>query len=208
MPVEILYPDFQVQLRLLVEGAFDELAKLPSGIGLQDSCYDTSARKSLINKISKFQHMLNNESIWTSSSTTPYRIVENTLIEAFKTKIPSLVSINGKFYLYSKILFHVSGSSSREENILLTKELLTKKMGRIQSLDNLSSSNPFRQRMIISREVQREVWRRDEGRCVQCNSNENLEYDHIIPFSKGGSSTVRNLQLLCEKCNRSKSNNI
>jgi len=56
----------------------------------------------------------------------------------------------------------------------------------------------------ISSTVKREVWRRDQGRCIQCGSQENLEYDHIIPFSKGGSNTARNIQLLCESCNRSK----
>ena len=44
--------------------------------------------------------------------------------------------------------------------------------------------------------------------CVDCGSNEKLEYDHIIPVSKGGSNTARNIQLLCEKCNRTKGNNI
>ncbi|KKN46468.1 hypothetical protein LCGC14_0672720 [marine sediment metagenome] len=60
----------------------------------------------------------------------------------------------------------------------------------------------------IPKTVQREVWRRDMGRCVDCGSNERLEYDHIIPFSKGGSNTARNIQLLCEACNRSKYNYI
>ena len=57
----------------------------------------------------------------------------------------------------------------------------------------------------ISQEVMDKVWRRDEGKCVECGSNENLEFDHIIPFSKNGSNTYRNIQLLCESCNRKKS---
>ena len=64
------------------------------------------------------------------------------------------------------------------------------------------------ERIPIPIEVQREVWRRDQGRCVQCGSQLRLEFDHVIPVSRGGSNTVRNIQLLCESCNRAKSNNI
>ncbi len=52
------------------------------------------------------------------------------------------------------------------------------------------------------------VWQRDEGKCVQCGSNARLEFDHIIPICKGGSNTERNIQLLCEKCNREKSGHL
>jgi HNH endonuclease len=60
----------------------------------------------------------------------------------------------------------------------------------------------------ISQEVKDLVWNRDTGKCAQCGSNEKLEFDHIIPFSKGGSNTYRNIQLLCEPCNRKKLNKI
>jgi len=56
----------------------------------------------------------------------------------------------------------------------------------------------------IPQEVRDRVWQRDQGRCVQCGSRERLEYDHIIPVAKGGANTERNLQLLCETCNRAK----
>lgn len=56
----------------------------------------------------------------------------------------------------------------------------------------------------IPKDVKLFVWQRDKGRCVDCGSTRNLEYDHDIPFSKGGSNTARNIRLLCEACNRSK----
>ena len=56
----------------------------------------------------------------------------------------------------------------------------------------------------IPQQVRDQVWRRDQNRCVQCGSNYRLELDHIQPVSAGGRSTYRNLQLLCERCNREK----
>jgi hypothetical protein len=64
--------------------------------------------------------------------------------------------------------------------------------------------NPPGVRDAISKLVRRDVWVRDRGRCTECGSNEKLEYDHIIPHSRGGSNTTRNIQLLCERCNRKK----
>jgi hypothetical protein len=56
-------------------------------------------------------------------------------------------------------------------------------------------------RRAIPERVRHEVWRRDEACCVDCGSRERLEFDHIIPVSKGGSNTARNIELRCEICN-------
>jgi len=57
--------------------------------------------------------------------------------------------------------------------------------------------------------VKRIVWERDGGKCVKCGSKENLHFDHIIPWAKGGSSLdPANIQILCGKHNLQKSDKI
>ena len=64
----------------------------------------------------------------------------------------------------------------------------------------------FSQSRYIPEAVKKIVFSRDGGACQCCGSSQSLEYDHIMPFSCGGTSQVSNIQLLCLKCNRSKSN--
>ena len=61
----------------------------------------------------------------------------------------------------------------------------------------------------IPGDVQREVYYRDKGKCRICDSKDNLHFDHILPFSKGGSSKVSsNIQLLCARHNLKKSDKL
>ena len=64
----------------------------------------------------------------------------------------------------------------------------------------------FSQSRYVSQTTKKIVYTRDGGICQCCGSSYSLEYDHIVPFSCGGSSNPSNIQLLCRKCNRSKSN--
>ncbi|SRR5688500_14028075 len=77
----------------------------------------------------------------------------------------------------------------------------------VESYENMSRAEEAR-REAIPDDIRLFVWQRDQGRCVRCGSIERLEFDHIIPVTKGGSSTARNIQLLCEPCNRVKGSNI
>jgi hypothetical protein len=64
----------------------------------------------------------------------------------------------------------------------------------------------FSQSRYVSETTKKIVFTRDGGICKCCGSASNLEYDHITPFSCGGKNDASNIQLLCQQCNRSKSN--
>lgn len=62
---------------------------------------------------------------------------------------------------------------------------------------------------LIPTSVKLQVWKRNRGRCVRCGSQNNLHFDHIIPYSKGGSSLVaENIQILCARHNIAKKDKI
>ena len=89
--------------------------------------------------------------------------------------------------VWAFIVYHINESSEKQE--VPEQEATPKKQAG---------------RKPIPKEVRMYVWQRDQGMCVECGSKERLEYDHIIPLFQGGSNTDRNLQLLCEPCNRRK----
>lgn len=58
----------------------------------------------------------------------------------------------------------------------------------------------------IPGKVKVEVYKRDDGKCVKCGSNSNIHFDHILPYSRGGTSLrIENIQLLCARHNLEKS---
>lgn len=95
---------------------------------------------------------------------------------------------------------------------LLILELHEKENDRFQRLrqkfDESDEPTQPRTRPRIPENVRVEVWRRDGGKCARCGSRQDLEFDHIVPVSRGGSNTTRNIELLCEKCNRGKGSDI
>ena len=120
---------------------------------------------------------------------------EGLIIEVKKTD-PGLAHIaNEQFKEYNdKKKQNNSSEGSTDDEVVVTFEV-----------DVTEGNQKKKRSRRISQDVKDKVWRRDEAKCVECSSNENLEFDHIIPHSKGGANTYRNIQLLCEKCNRSKS---
>jgi hypothetical protein len=120
-------------------------------------------------------------------------------------------------WVFNGYLYAVPNIYTKEEAKLLVFEKYEKENRRFEKLKlKLAKANTFEPTPIdstydrprIPENIRVEVWRRDQGKCARCGSREKLEYDHIVPISKGGSNTTRNIELLCESCNRSKSNNV
>ena len=132
--------------------------------------------------------------------------------------IPNIATgILGEVGLFRDKIYVVSNKKEHyddEKTRLLILEHIDKERRKFESLKRkyLPGSETEKPReedyRKIPEDVRIYVWRRDEGKCRKCGSKEKLEYDHIIPVSKGGSNTARNIELLCEKCNREKSANI
>jgi hypothetical protein len=125
-----------------------------------------------------------------------------------------LGKLDGFFYTFDEKIYRATVDYDSEEAELLIKEKEYKRKARF---NKLKKAIELYEKLEASEEISREpipetvkifVWRRDDGKCVKCGSKSDLEFDHIIPVSKGGSSTERNIQLLCVKCNREKSDKI
>lgn len=72
------------------------------------------------------------------------------------------------------------------------------------NVDEGRTVKPPGRREPVPQAVRRAVFERDGGKCVQCGSTFDLQYDHLIPVALGGATSEQNLQLLCADCNREK----
>jgi len=107
--------------------------------------------------------------------------------------------------------FHLVDSWTQSDG---TREVFKFRLEAIEEiLDDTSSvdvrHSEAKRRRIIPSHVKLAVWKRDAGQCTICGASDELHFDHILPFSKGGTSlTEENVQLLCARHNLRKSANI
>jgi len=118
--------------------------------------------------------------------------------------------------VYSEYIFEyvsAGGNSSQRTTITFDSATVEATMSFIsEKLQHKKSAKT--QRALMTNWLRNTIKERDNYTCQLCHvslAEQNLlllEVDHIIPISKGGLSTIDNLQTLCWKCNRTKSNKI
>jgi hypothetical protein len=129
-------------------------------------------------------------------------------IWAFREKVLSLDSTDPEIFFRTDHLKITDKAFLLMKHHVLRRERYFEKIKReVEALENMEKLSDA-QHQAIPDSVRLFVWQRDNGQCVRCASRERLEFDHIIPVAAGGSSTERNVQLLCEACNRSKGSTI
>jgi 5-methylcytosine-specific restriction endonuclease McrA len=119
----------------------------------------------------------------------------------------ALIEAEGRRWWWYRDCFYWEDDGLSEQDVMaLVVERERRKQRKLErahaALHQELNGSPRREP--IPREVRLDVWRRDRGRCVECGSGFELQYDHVIPFSMGGATTAENLQLLCADCNRAK----
>lgn len=160
------------------------------------------------------------------------QIIENYKLDyqQYLSDVPDYVMENDEAGFYSRLgfayidenIFSVEykfsytssgGFAKRFFTVPMTEETIGEL---IKLLESKLTASAFvkEQRTLMTKKLREYIKTRDNFTCCNCgNSIHNepnllLEIDHIIPVSKGGCTEENNLQTLCWKCNRSKSNKI
>ena len=105
------------------------------------------------------------------------------------------------------------GMAQRSFTVPMTEENIAEL---ISLLQNKLTAQSFakEQRALMTKKLRDSIKLRDNFTCCSCGNstfaepNLLLEIDHIVPIAKGGCTEENNLQTLCWKCNRSKSDKI
>ena len=122
-----------------------------------------------------------------------------------------IASVENPIFCFSYV--SPAGKSKHNYEINITAEIMNNLLKDVSSKINKQGYATI-QRSAMTNDLREAIKKRDNYTCCICGNsvfkepNLLLEVDHIIPISKGGTTTASNLQTLCWRCNREKSNNI
>ena len=98
---------------------------------------------------------------------------------------------------YSCVDHHIENEDPRAQVCIDCAEM-------ISNAFRASISGSGSKKAYISKKLRQQVYMRDGKSCVLCGVDSDLTCDHVYPESKGGATTLDNLQTLCRSCNSKK----
>ncbi|EDZ0839853.1 DUF262 domain-containing protein [Salmonella enterica] len=152
--------------------------------------------------MSAHQHDANADELWNH-----YRKVINWAKAVFPVKRKELASVNwGKLYkLYGDKHFDADELEAEIQKLFLDDDV-TKNSGVYMYL--LTGEEKHLSIRAFLPKMKTAAYTRQKGICAHCGDHfelSEMEADHITPWAKGGATTAENCQMLCMKCNRTKS---
>jgi hypothetical protein len=167
--------------------------------------------------ITRLENAVNNlgqrEASITKSFNPPAFILKHYADEFMKHVGVELSPISVPYPIYVFEYVSAGGNSSQRATVKLNTPTID------ALIETLSQKVRFRksaagQRALMTSKLRNLIKTRDNHTCRYCSVSLAaephllLEVDHVIPLSKGGLSTLENLQTLCWRCNRAKSNKV
>lgn len=92
----------------------------------------------------------------------------------------------------------------REINKISRKKYMQTSKGKISQINGKARRRQLEGKGKITAKEWADKLKEYNYLCLNCKTDENIEMDHIIPLSKGGSHNIDNIQPLCRSCNASK----
>jgi len=136
-----------------------------------------------------------------------FSISKNKLLKRLGFEVIDLSDLYFPVYTFQYV--SAGGNSSTKCDIKLNIGNLDKLINYLNDLIKFRKSIEG-QRALMTSNLREKIKLRDNFTCRKCGlsthqeQNLLLEIDHIIPLSKGGITSIDNLQTLCWRCNRSK----
>lgn len=127
--------------------------------------------------------------------------------EALPERVRVYEKLRPGIWAYNGV-FHLTGAAQEHDG---TRHFFVFRLEAVQGEEEDAQpvrAHPERRRLIPGW-VKLAVWQRDAGKCVECGAADDLQFDHVLPWARGGTSlTPENVQLLCARHNREKSSRI
>lgn len=159
------------------------------------------------------KEVLNPEELDQPRVTAKGRLTENGKFEQAAIKYKNNEAAPERIRVYEKLregvwafngLFHLTDAWQQESAGRLVFKF---KLQLVMEPDVDGVSIDIEHARYIPSKIKQEVFVRDGGKCRECGSSDNLHFDHILPYSKGGTSIdAKNIQILCQRHNLIKSN--
>jgi len=126
------------------------------------------------------------------------------IVRVYEKIKPGIWSDNGYFHLVDSWL-----ESDGKRNVFKFKLVAIDEVDDETLPEDTAHNRELTRSRIIPTSVKLEVWKRDRGKCIECGATDELHFDHIVPYSKGGTSLkAENIQLLCARHNLAKRDKI